>query len=338
MSEYLCALMDGQPILEIERPRSATELIDATFALYRRYPWLFLVLAAVVIVPYEVLDAIPALGLVHGVANGLIGFALGIADIALVLPLISALHVYAVDDVRQGRQPDIGSVARRGMATLAVVSPAVLLSWLGIMAGLIAVIVPGVLLYLRWSVVAQTASLEAKDWRQALARSRVLTYGRYRHIFALLLLVAVITWSPSLVIHIIFGLKTTVASFLIDAVISIPVTSFTALATAMLYFDLTAREKAETAELETKPEPVVTVSGREVAPRGHPLDPASWSDADRPSGWYVNPDSPWRMRYWLADGAGVWIKRSAKTPKATQAEWRDMRFVRENAERPEEPA
>ena len=37
--------MDGQPILEIERPRSAFELIGATFSLYRRYSWLFLILA-----------------------------------------------------------------------------------------------------------------------------------------------------------------------------------------------------------------------------------------------------------------------------------------------------
>jgi hypothetical protein len=332
--------MDGQPILEIERPRSATELIGATFSLYRRYPWLFLVLAAVVIVPYELLDAIPTFGLVHGVAKGLLGFAVGIADIALVLPLISALHVYAVDDVRQGRRPDIGSVARRGMATLAIVSPAVLLSWLGITAGLIALIVPGVLLYLRWSVVAQTASLEAKDWRQALARSRLLTYGRYRHVFALLLLVAVITWSPSLVIHIIFGLKTTVASFLIDAVISIPVSSFTALATAMLYFDLKARMQSEGPHKPALPslDPGPDLSAASVQPTGHSLDPASWSDEDRPPGWYVDPDAPWVMRYWAADGGGAWSKRTTKTPKDTLAEWRDTRWTREQAERPEEPA
>jgi hypothetical protein len=318
--------MDEQPILEIERPRSATELIGATFALYRRYPWLFLVLAAVVIVPYQVLDAIPALGLVHGTARGLLSFAFGVSDIALVLPLISALHVYAADDVRRGRIPEIRSVARRGIATLSIVSPAVLLSWLGVTVGLVILIVPGVILMLRWAVVAQTASLGAKSWKEALARSRRLTRGRHGHVFALLLLVFLITLVPSALLFPFFGLKTTTLSFLIEAAISIPVSSFNALALAFLYFDLTARDKAAPAEPD--PEPIVTVSGREVPPSGDPLDPGSWSDEDRPGGWYVDPDAPWVMRYWAAGGQGIWSKRTAKTPKATLAEWRDLRSKR----------
>lgn len=135
MGEYLGALMDGQPLLEIERPRSATELIRATFSLYQAFPWLFLALAAVVVLPYQVLDAIPALELVHGATRGWLSFVVGIGEIALVVPLVSALHVFAVDDVRQGQRPEMGSVARRALATLSVVSPAVLLSWLGITAG-----------------------------------------------------------------------------------------------------------------------------------------------------------------------------------------------------------
>jgi hypothetical protein len=140
-------------MLEIERPRSALALIGATFALYRRYPWLFLVLAAVVVLPYQALQAIPTLGLVHGAAQAWLGFALGVGELALVLPLVSALHIFAVDDVRQGRQPRIGSVGRRSLARLSIVSPAVLLTWLGITAGLVALIVPGIILAAGWAVV-----------------------------------------------------------------------------------------------------------------------------------------------------------------------------------------
>lgn len=325
--------MNAQANLEIERSRSATELIGATFALYRRFPWLFLVLAAVVIVPYEVLDAIPVLGLVHGTAGGLLDFAFGVADIVVVLPLISALHVYAVDDVRQDRVPEIRSVGRRGIATLAVVSPAVLLSWLGVTVGLVFLIVPGVILALRWAVVAQTGSLGAKSWKEALGQSRRLTEGHYGHVFALLLLVFLITLVPTAVLFPFFGLKTTTASFLIEAAISIPVSSFDALALAFLYFDLTARSKVKPAE----PEQIAAVAAGAVPPTGDPLDPASWTDEDRPPGWYVDPGSPWVMRYWVADGKGTWSKRTAKTPKDTLATWRDMRATREREARAEEP-
>jgi hypothetical protein len=320
--------MDGHPNLEIERPRSATELIGATFALYRRFPWLFLALAAVVIVPYVALEAILTSGLVHGTARGLLDFAFGVGDVALVLPLM-----YAVDDVRQDRVPEIRSVARRGIATLRVVSPAVFLSWLGITVGLVFLIVPGVILALRWAVVAQTGSLGAKSWKEALAHSRRLTRGRYGHVFAFLLLVFLITLIPTVVELPFFGLKTTTASFLIDVAISIPVNSFDALALAFLYFDLTARDKVVPAE----PEQIAAVAAGAVPPTGDPLDPGSWTDEDRPPGWYVDPSSPWVMRCWVADGKGTWSKRTAKTPKKTLETWRDMRATREREARTEEP-
>jgi hypothetical protein len=315
--------MDGQPIMEIERPRSAFQLIAATFDLYRRFPWLFLTLAGVVIVPYELLVSISSLGIVHGVARALLGLAFSVADVALVLPLISALHIYAVDDVREGRPPAIRSVGRRGVATLSVVSPAVFLSWLGITVGLAALIVPGVILYLRWAVVAQTGSLAATSWEQALERSKLLTRGHYEHVFGFGLLVLVITLLPAAVLFPIFGLKTTVASFLIRAVIAIPISSFTALSTALLYFDLSARVRTEGASrvVELSQGSGAPVFERQVAPTGHPLDPASWSDEDRPPGWYIDPESAGRMRYWGADGTQGWSKRTTRTPRQTLNEW-----------------
>src|SRR6185312_11396979 len=84
-----------------------------------------------------------------------LGLILSLTEFGLVIPLISALHVHAVSDVRDGQHPELGSVAKRGLAALSSVSPAVLISWLGILVGFVAFIVPGVLLWLRWSVAAQ---------------------------------------------------------------------------------------------------------------------------------------------------------------------------------------
>jgi hypothetical protein len=328
--------MVEQPKIEIERPRSAFELVGATFVLYRRYSWLFLVLAGVVVVPYEVISLLgePG-GPLHGAVRVILAQAFSVADVALVLPLISALHVYAVEDVRLGREPELASVARRGLASLRVTSPAVFLSWLGVLAGLIALIVPGILLALRWAVVAQAGSLGAKSWRNALERSAGLTEGNRMHVLGLFVLVLVITAIPDGIHLAVFGTSLTVGSFIVSTALSVLISSFTALAVALLYFDLMARFRTEP---ETEAEPIVTVSGREVPPSGDPLDPGSWSDEDRPRGWYVDPDAPWVMRYWAADGQAGWSKRTAKTPKATLAGWRDMRGVREKEQRPDGPA
>lgn len=104
--------------------------------------------------------------------------------------------------------------------------------------------------------------------------------------------------------------------------------SFTALATALLYFDLTARSKVEakatTAVEDANPD-------RNVPPTGHPLDPDSWSDEDRPPGWYVDPSAPRVMRYWAADGTQSWSKRTTKTPGPIRHEWENLRMDAEES-------
>jgi hypothetical protein len=327
--------MDSPPNLEIERERSAFELIGATFSLYRRFPWLFPTLAFAVVVPYQVVVLLATeVGPTGGVRLSFLDSMVLLAiQSFLVTPLISALHVHAVDDVREGRDPALGSVARRGLITLPVVVAAAIISSFGIAAGFVALIVPGVLLLLRWGVVAQAAALEGEGWIDALRRSRELTKDNYLHIFGTWVLLWIVGGVPLVALGAATHHSTAAVPFILGLALAILVRSFTALGTALLYFDLKARLQAA-----RRPAPVPSApessSGRVVPPTGHPLDPASWSDEDRPAGWYVDPDSPRRMRYWAADQAQTWSKRTTKTPKATQSEWRDLRWAREKEEEP----
>jgi hypothetical protein len=100
--------MEGKSLNEFERSRSVWQLIGDTFALYPRFPILFLALAAVAVVPYELIVL-----LVTGAgpfAQGRTGFVtsnlLTVADSFLILPLISALHVRAVREIGEGSHPD----------------------------------------------------------------------------------------------------------------------------------------------------------------------------------------------------------------------------------------
>jgi hypothetical protein len=225
-------------------PRSARHLVGAAFELYRRYPLLFLALAAGVIVPYEaiVLAATGTGPFAHGSLSFGVSSLLTLIELALIGPLVSALHVHAVSDVLEGRKPQLASVARRGLRVLPVVTAAAIIAWLGILLGFLAFIVPGVILSLRWYVVAQTAAIEHEGWLPALRRSRQLTAGHYRHLIVFAIYVTLITSVPTLLVGLAFGHETTtVASFSVGVALQVITWSLSALAAALMYFDLRVR-------------------------------------------------------------------------------------------------
>jgi hypothetical protein len=301
-------------------PRSAHKLVGAAVELYRRYPLLFLVLAAGVIVPYEVivLAASGAGPFAHGSLGFGVGSLLNLIELALIGPLVSALHVHAVSEVSEGREPRLAPVARRGLRVLPVVAAAEIIAWLGILAGFLAFVVPGIILSLRWYVVAQAAAIEHEGWLPALRRSRQLTAGHYRHIVVFAIYVALITSVPTLLVGFAFGHKTTtVASFLVGVTLQVFTWSVGALAAALMYFDLRVRLASTAAQGDPGP---ATHVGGDPQRIGHSWDPRSYSDQDRPKGWYVDPGSPDRMRYWGAGHPPGW-GGTTRTPRKVRREW-----------------
>ena len=277
------------------------------------------------VVPYELIVL-----LVTGngpLEQGHDGFVAGqivnLISIGLVGPLVSALHVRAVREIGDGKVPRPTDVAKAGLGALPAVSVAVVVSYFGAILGLVALIVPGVLLWLRWTVVAQAAALEGEGWKAALRRSRELTKDNYQHVFAVLLLDFLIVFSFGAGLRFGFGDRTSVASFLVGTALQVVLWSFGALVYGLLFFDLRARFAGYPAARD----------GDRESPPPHPspssVDPGRYADEHRPSGWYVNPDKPWRMRYWAEDGEPGWSKRTKKTPKGTLAEWKDLRWARE---------
>ncbi|HET7444949.1 MAG TPA: hypothetical protein VFJ57_09860 [Solirubrobacterales bacterium] len=319
-------------------PRSAPGLIASTFELYRRYPWLFLALAALVVIPYNLIF-LAATGFGRLEDSSLaeaVGLSLLLLEIGLLTPLVSALHVHAVVAVRAGEQPRIGAVTRLGLAALPVVVAASLMAWLGIFAGFIALIVPGVYLFLRWFVVAQAAAIEREGWSDALERSATLVSGNYLHVFVLALIVFGIGFVFEFLGSHAFGDSTGPVSFLASIVVQVLVWSFTALATALLYFDLRARRQRAFAqglpEASSGAVPVLAPeppAGEDPVLASKPFDAVdaawgagSYSDEERPPGWYVDPTASNRLRYWGADPPG-WsksIRMSRKMRRAIRSE------------------
>src|SRR5450631_3455526 len=93
-----------EPAAAWRDPKPSTSIIAATFHLYRRFPLLFVVLALGVLVPYDTI-----LLLARGVGplapnRGILNLEFPIATF-LISPLISALHIHAVAEVRAGEDP-----------------------------------------------------------------------------------------------------------------------------------------------------------------------------------------------------------------------------------------
>jgi hypothetical protein len=301
-------------------PRSAWQLVKAAFGMYRRYPLLFFVLATGVIVPYQVivLVATGAGPLAQASLGISVGLPLTLIDWVLIGPLISALHVHAVAEVRDGRDPRLAPIARQGLSVLPVVVAASIISGLGIALGFLMLIVPGFFLMLRWYVVAQTAAIEHEGWLPALRRSRQLTEGRYGHIFVFAVCVGLITFVPTFPLGLAFGHNsTTVVSFLVGLVARVFTYSFSALAAALLFYDLRVRRKSWVVPSPAGDPTSVATDASRV---GGSWDPRMYADRDRPHGWYVDPSSPGRMLYWGEGEPPAW-GASTRTPRKIKRAW-----------------
>ncbi|HEX4115614.1 MAG TPA: hypothetical protein VHY18_07045 [Solirubrobacteraceae bacterium] len=238
--------MEASSAIDLGRERSAMEILRTALVMYRRYPLLFATLAVGVIAPYELARiAVTGVGPLGSGKAGAEGTFLlfELVYYVLVGPLISALHVHAVIEIGEGRRPKIGPVALRGLRVLAVVAAAEIVAGTLIGLGIVAFIVPGIILSLRWSVVAQTAAVDHEGWLPALRRSAKLTAGHYWHIFRVLVAIGLLTFLIAAIAGALVGggHGTGVAAVLIGIVVYTIVASFGALTLAVLYFDLRAR-------------------------------------------------------------------------------------------------
>jgi hypothetical protein len=239
---------DAAHALEIERERSVGEILRAALSLYQLHPLLFLGLAVAVIAPFELgVLAATAEGPLSNGANESTGvsYLVIMLDYVLVGPLVSALCIQAVVLIGPGTRPGLAEVAVRGLRVLPVVAAAVIVSGLGILLGFLALIVPGIVLALRWAVVAQVAAIENEGWIPALRGSATLTRGRYWHVFGVLLLTGLLAGGVAAAAQTIpLGSTSGAASVAVGIAIRTITASFSALALSVLYFDLRARSGA----------------------------------------------------------------------------------------------
>ena len=106
------------------------------------------------------------------------GFQVSTAMDALLAPIATGALIHAVAVLRRGDRPTYGAAMRVGLGNAGRLFKANVITGSLILLGLIAGIVPGVLLAVRWALVAPVVILEGVGWRAAMRRSTALTRGR----------------------------------------------------------------------------------------------------------------------------------------------------------------
>jgi Membrane domain of glycerophosphoryl diester phosphodiesterase len=131
--------------------------------------------------------------------------------------VVQGVLIEAVDQARTHRTGSLWQTAwKRGGALLGVS----LLTGIGVGLGIFLLVVPGLILFTRWSLAVPAVMLEGRSPRDAMRRSRELVRGRGWQIFAIFLTVTVIAGLASFgierALHPVLGLwaALTVASAL----------------------------------------------------------------------------------------------------------------------------
>ena len=176
-----------------------------------------------------------------------------------------------------------------------------------VLPGLLLCLVPGIYLWIAWTVAAPVLLLEDVRGWQAMKRSRQLVKGRFWPTFAVVLLVAILTGIVQAVfVGILAGVVSVsgneVALAIADAIgqtaSGVLTTPLSAAVLTVLYFDLRVRKEGFDLELLSRRMGVdpATVANPAFLPPAIPPMPAppppSPGPQDRPPGWSPPPD--WR--------------------------------------------
>jgi len=268
------------------RPLSLGEILDRTFALYRRNFVLFLGIAALpqllilalnlvqlMMTPLPSTPAQQAAGqLPAGPSGGLLAFGVIGVLVGIVVYIIAYLFaqggtVYAVSDLYLGRPTSIGTSLGRMRGQLGSLFGVTVLNGLVIMAATVLFIIPGVYMACRLITCVPAALLEDLGPRSSLERSFALTKDNAGRAFVIYFLYFILLYAAILLFMFPFAFVAGALSAKDPAMMrvwlafshfgnfiaAVLVQPFLTIATAVFYYDLRVRKEAFDLQLMLNP-------------------------------------------------------------------------------------
>jgi hypothetical protein len=214
-------------------------VIRSVFDIYVEQAPVLMPAAAVVFVFSGVLSTVLASG------------SAGLALIALIVrvvatTLFTGMVVQLVADVQDGRRDASVSELLRAVAPVLgqLVAVAIVVG-IGVVLGLIALIIPGVILFTVWSLAAPVVVLERPPGLGALRRSRELVRGNGWQVFGVIFVLGILIAILTGVLGLAAASASLAAGIVVGVVLGVLTAPLPALASAVLYLELREQRARE---------------------------------------------------------------------------------------------
>jgi hypothetical protein len=178
------------------RPLTTGELLDRTFFLYRKHFALFVGITALPYLVWLILQILAYSGQPGGrfVFARVVALVLSAFIPMLAMAVANAATVIAVSQVHLGRTTSVSQAYGAVKPRLVRLIMIMVGLGVGIGIGFILLIIPGIILMLKWALTVPVAVIEKKGLSDSTARSSFLTKGRRGRIFVVFFLFTVLTY------------------------------------------------------------------------------------------------------------------------------------------------
>jgi hypothetical protein len=244
---------------ETLRPLTIGELLDRSFSLYRRNFLLFVGLAALPnLMPSGFSVAVMLAPPDIGPGTAVVTLCLSFLVYLFATALAQGATVVAVSQIHLGQPTSISGALAEIRPQLGSLILTILNMGVRVVIGLFFLIVPGILLAIRYALAVPAAVVEQRTGGDALARSADLSEGSRGRIFViyllliLLLMIGTLLWQiPATIVLLLTGSLDEIETPLVQAVTLFggyltqtllgPIAT---IATAVMYFDQRVRKEA----------------------------------------------------------------------------------------------
>jgi hypothetical protein len=160
--------------------------------------------------------------------------------------LLASLSHASIADLN-GERPQIIPTLSSGLRILVPIAILSILALLGIVAGFILLVIPGIMLAVWWSVIVPVRVVENTGITETFGRSRALTKGYRWRIFGLFLMFGVAMLLAGFAIRLVMGLSLlednpadafSASSLIASGLVNIPLYGILAAGVASIYYEL----------------------------------------------------------------------------------------------------
>ncbi len=174
----------------------------------------------------------------------------GLLFYLLLQPIVTAVILHAAFQDMRGRPARLGESVQRGLQRVFPLIGVTVLTMLGVILGTLLLIIPGVILWIRWYLAAAVCVVEQKGPLGSLDRSTELTKGNRWKLFAAVLITLIVGAAVEGLIALLFDFPiTSVVVVAVDGVWQGIGAGFGSVLTVVFYHDL--RVLKEGADIES---------------------------------------------------------------------------------------